>query len=124
MTDAVEPDADAACLAHVLDPAADRAPAGVSVTQILAGAVRALARRGAPAEDHGDGIRLMEVSRYRAEPGDVVVVYVPGHLLDADRVRIREGLAAAFPSNRCLILEGGVGLDVVAPADVPAVPAS
>lgn len=116
-------DLDAACLANVLRtgpiPKVEGG-ADITVTRLLAGAIRALAARAAPAAPADDGIRLMDLARYRAEKGDVVVAYSPGHLSEAQRAALYHALHSAFPSNRVLLSEGGIGLEVIHAAESPA----
>lgn len=86
---------------------------------ILAAAVRGVAALAVAKSDAEDGIRLQELAQYVAKPGAVVVAHVPGLIPPGAHERISYELHRAFPKNRVLVIEGGVGLDVIAPEEVP-----
>lgn len=54
----------------------------------------------------------------KVEPGDVVVVSLQSQLRPDSRVHISELLERQFPSNRVLVLDGGVRLQIVRGAAV------
>ncbi len=86
-------------------------------------ALVAAALRGLVAEIRGQdrGVPIQELARYHAEPGDVIVAHVPGHLSEKDRAAILEQARVAFPGNRIVIVEGGIGIEVLNAAAAPAV---
>lgn len=124
-------DLDAECLAFLVavaaagdatpevaaaHPRAFVLPRGGAFTHALA----ALAAQVRANEGADDGIRIEHLARYKAEPGDVVCAYVPGALSPSQSIEVRAALRTAFPTNRVLVVDGGISLMVLKPEEVPA----
>jgi hypothetical protein len=60
-------------------------------------------------------IQVADLKRVSLEPGDVVVLQVPGDLSDKHAALLRENLSEAFPGHEIGILTGGAQLSVVRP---------
>lgn len=60
-----------------------------------------------------DRIYLDEIKRYKAEPGDVLVLRVKRRMKHAEYERIRDTVRKAFPGQNALLLEEDATLEVV-----------
>ncbi len=54
-----------------------------------------------------------EVRILRLEPGDVLLITVPGRLSDAEFTALSSRMKAQFPDHPMGVLEGGATLDIV-----------
>lgn len=121
MTDEAAPpdDFDARCFAHVMEPKTCPPPTG-AMTPVLGGAVRFVSRALAAhvakeaidAAKPDDGIRIEDLRRYRAEPGDVIVAWVPALCSEAKAAQIKRALQETFAGHAVLV-SVGVGIEVV-----------
>lgn len=100
---------DAKCYAHIVDRG-DAPP--VHVLRVLSGAIRHAAKQARSAAPV-DGILLEDVQRYRAEPGDVVVAYVPSLTAPEHVAQIKAELGRVFDAP--VIVSCGIGIEVVTP---------
>jgi len=54
-----------------------------------------------------------KIERLKLEPGDVVVLRVPGRVADETAKRLREHLANVLPQHQALVLDGGMSIGAV-----------
>ena len=57
---------------------------------------------------------LGDVRRLALQPGDVIVLSVPGRVTAEARYGISEKMRAVFPGHACLVLEEGMDIGVIA----------
>lgn len=70
-------------------------------------------------EVEADKVLPLEVRRLRLEPGDSLVLRVPGRISEAAVDYFRHGLQQTFPGARVFVLEDGAALEVLSSADAP-----
>jgi hypothetical protein len=58
-------------------------------------------------------VQLPEVRILRLEPGDVLVVNVPGRLTDDECQELGRRVKESFPDHRIAVLDGGATLDIL-----------
>lgn len=120
MSDVAPEDLDAACLAAVVGagevPMVGNPPERMHPIRLHTAAIRALAGRVAGLAPD-DGIRLSDLVRYQAEPGDVIVAWVPALTAPEHVERIRAELRRAFGTN-AVVVSCGIGIEVINASDV------
>lgn len=121
MSDLAPEELDAACLAAVVGagevPLVGSPPEKIHPMRLHTAAIRALAGRVAGLAPD-DGIRLTDLARYRAEPGDVIVAWLPSLTAPEHVERIRSELRRAFGTS-AVVVSCGIGIEVVNAADLP-----
>lgn len=57
------------------------------------------------------------IKKLRLEPGEILCLFVPGKLSEANQVQIQKSINDLFPGRKCVILDEGVDLRVLHPED-------
>lgn len=63
----------------------------------------------------GRRTQALQMSRLLLQPGDIVVLTVPGHISKDNAVRLKEMLEARLPGNKAIVLGDGLEMKILSP---------